>query len=89
MRVPPAVISFGVNIGGRHTDCVTYMMFLRSTKFENSEEECQLNSGTGLIASRAHAGERIDQTLARSEIAHYEAETAGFHIPNFQILAAI
>eukprot|EP00959_Pyramimonas_sp_CCMP1952_P346182 7250822-Pyramimonas_sp.AAC.1 len=25
MRVPPAVINFGVHIGGRHTDGVTYI----------------------------------------------------------------
>eukprot|EP00959_Pyramimonas_sp_CCMP1952_P347762 7284672-Pyramimonas_sp.AAC.1 len=31
MRVPPAVINFGVNIGGRHTEGVTYIMFLLST----------------------------------------------------------
>eukprot|EP00959_Pyramimonas_sp_CCMP1952_P117474 2455653-Pyramimonas_sp.AAC.1 len=64
-------------------------MFLLSTKFENLEEERQLNSGTALIDFRVHAGERIDQTLARFDIARYEAETAGFNIPNFQILAAI
>eukprot|EP00959_Pyramimonas_sp_CCMP1952_P270380 5651989-Pyramimonas_sp.AAC.1 len=44
MRAPPAVISLGVNIGGRHTDGATYIMFLLSTKFENLQEECQLNS---------------------------------------------
>eukprot|EP00959_Pyramimonas_sp_CCMP1952_P188989 3952741-Pyramimonas_sp.AAC.1 len=44
MRVPPAVINFSVNIGGRHTDGATYTMFLLSTKFENLEEERQLNS---------------------------------------------
>eukprot|EP00959_Pyramimonas_sp_CCMP1952_P354812 7432107-Pyramimonas_sp.AAC.1 len=32
------------NIGGRHTDGATYIMFLLSTKFENLEEERQLNS---------------------------------------------
>eukprot|EP00959_Pyramimonas_sp_CCMP1952_P209595 4385216-Pyramimonas_sp.AAC.1 len=35
MGVPPAVINFGVNIGGRRTDGVTYTMFLLSTKSEN------------------------------------------------------
>eukprot|EP00959_Pyramimonas_sp_CCMP1952_P204055 4267477-Pyramimonas_sp.AAC.1 len=64
MRAPPAVISFGVNIGGRHTDGVTYIMFLVSATFEKLEEEHQLNSGTVLIDFRVHAGERIDQTLA-------------------------
>eukprot|EP00959_Pyramimonas_sp_CCMP1952_P080832 1688590-Pyramimonas_sp.AAC.1 len=44
MRAPPAVIDFGVNIGGRHTDRATYIMFLLSTKFENFEEERPLNS---------------------------------------------
>eukprot|EP00959_Pyramimonas_sp_CCMP1952_P120347 2516534-Pyramimonas_sp.AAC.1 len=43
MRAPPAVINFGVNIGGRHTDGVTYIMFLLSTKFENLEEELRLS----------------------------------------------
>eukprot|EP00959_Pyramimonas_sp_CCMP1952_P002478 51226-Pyramimonas_sp.AAC.1 len=86
MRVPPAVINFGVNIGGRHTDGATYIMFLLSTKFDNLEEEHQLNSGTALIDFRVHAGERIDQILALFEVARYEAETAGYHIPNFQIL---
>eukprot|EP00959_Pyramimonas_sp_CCMP1952_P350251 7338201-Pyramimonas_sp.AAC.1 len=88
MRVPPAVINFGVNMGGLHTDGVTYMMFLLSTKFENLEKERQLNSSTA-IDFRVHAGERIEQTLARFEIAQYEAETAGFNIPNFQILTVI
>eukprot|EP00959_Pyramimonas_sp_CCMP1952_P182401 3814028-Pyramimonas_sp.AAC.1 len=58
-------------------------------KFENLEEERQLNSGTALIDFRVHAGERIDQTLARFEIARYEAETAGLNIPIFQILTVI
>eukprot|EP00959_Pyramimonas_sp_CCMP1952_P282707 5908900-Pyramimonas_sp.AAC.1 len=63
MRVPSAFINFGVTIGGRHTDGATYIMFLRSTKFENLEEERQIISGTALIDFRVHAGERIDQTL--------------------------
>eukprot|EP00959_Pyramimonas_sp_CCMP1952_P380418 7969922-Pyramimonas_sp.AAC.1 len=58
-------------------------MFLVSTKFENLEEERQLISGTALIGFRVHAGERIDHTLARVEIARYEAETTGFDIPKF------
>eukprot|EP00959_Pyramimonas_sp_CCMP1952_P004477 93765-Pyramimonas_sp.AAC.1 len=89
MRVPPAVINFGVHIGGRHTDGVTYIMFLFSTMFERLEEERQLNSGTALIGFRIHAGERVDQTLARFGIARDEAETAGSNIPNFQILTVI
>eukprot|EP00959_Pyramimonas_sp_CCMP1952_P303210 6344629-Pyramimonas_sp.AAC.1 len=64
MRVPPVVINFGVNIGGRHTDGATYIAFLLNTKFENLEKERQLNSGTALIDFRVHAGERIDLTLA-------------------------
>eukprot|EP00959_Pyramimonas_sp_CCMP1952_P155191 3247134-Pyramimonas_sp.AAC.1 len=63
MRVPPAVINFGVNIGGRHTDGVIYTMFLRSTNFENLKEKRQFNSGAALIDVGVHAGEeRIDQT---------------------------
>eukprot|EP00959_Pyramimonas_sp_CCMP1952_P108359 2265679-Pyramimonas_sp.AAC.1 len=88
-RGPPAVINFGVNIGGRHTDGATYITLLLGTKFENLEEERQLNSGTALIDFRVNAGERIDQTLARFEIARFEAETAGFNIPIFQILTVI
>ena len=56
MRVPSAVINFGVNIGGRHTDGVTYIMFLLSTKFEHLEDERQLNSGTTLIDFRPRQG---------------------------------
>ena len=89
MRVPSVVINFGVNIGGRHTDAVTYIMFLLSQKFENLEDERQLNSGTALIDFRPRPGERIDQTLARFEIARYEADNAGFQIPNFQLLTVI
>eukprot|EP00959_Pyramimonas_sp_CCMP1952_P087645 1833913-Pyramimonas_sp.AAC.1 len=47
--IPPAVITFGVNMGGRHTDGGTYIMFLLSTNSENLEEERQLNSGTAPI----------------------------------------
>eukprot|EP00959_Pyramimonas_sp_CCMP1952_P215461 4507805-Pyramimonas_sp.AAC.1 len=57
--------------------------------FEKLEEERQLNSGTALVDFRVHAGERIDQTLARFKIARYETETAGFYIPSFQILTGI
>eukprot|EP00959_Pyramimonas_sp_CCMP1952_P044245 924818-Pyramimonas_sp.AAC.1 len=64
-------------------------MFFLSTKFENLEEERQLNSGTALIDFRVHAGERIDQTLARFEIARYEAAAAGLNIPNVKILTVI
>eukprot|EP00959_Pyramimonas_sp_CCMP1952_P213826 4474105-Pyramimonas_sp.AAC.1 len=84
MRVSPAVINCGVNKGGRLTDGAAYIMFLLSAKFENSEEERQLNSGTALIDFRVHAGERIDRTLARFEMARYEAGTADFNIPNFR-----
>eukprot|EP00959_Pyramimonas_sp_CCMP1952_P111239 2327188-Pyramimonas_sp.AAC.1 len=77
MRVPPAVISFGVNIGGRHADGATCIVFLLCTKLEG---ERQLNSGTALIDCRVHAGERSDQTLARFEIARYEAEAAGLNL---------
>eukprot|EP00959_Pyramimonas_sp_CCMP1952_P438197 9173629-Pyramimonas_sp.AAC.1 len=48
-------------------------MFLFSTKFENLEEELQFHPGTALIDFRVHAGERIDQMLARCEIARLEA----------------
>eukprot|EP00959_Pyramimonas_sp_CCMP1952_P233115 4871567-Pyramimonas_sp.AAC.1 len=51
-----------------------------------ADEERQLNSGTAFIDFRVHAGERIDQTLARFEITRYEAETARFNIPKFRIL---
>eukprot|EP00959_Pyramimonas_sp_CCMP1952_P097005 2027711-Pyramimonas_sp.AAC.1 len=64
-------------------------MFLFITEFENFEQKRQRNSGTALIDFRVHAGEGIDQTLARLEIARYEAEAAGFTMPSFQILAAI
>eukprot|EP00959_Pyramimonas_sp_CCMP1952_P417713 8751552-Pyramimonas_sp.AAC.1 len=39
MRVLSAIINFGVNIGGRHNDGVTYVMFLPISKFEHLEEE--------------------------------------------------
>eukprot|EP00959_Pyramimonas_sp_CCMP1952_P369537 7740321-Pyramimonas_sp.AAC.2 len=61
-------------------------MFFLNTKVQNLEEECQLDSGTALMNFRVHAGERIDQTLARFEIARDEAETAGLNIPNLQNL---
>eukprot|EP00959_Pyramimonas_sp_CCMP1952_P229591 4800351-Pyramimonas_sp.AAC.1 len=64
MRVPPAVINFGVNTGGRHADEATCITFLFSTEFENLGDERQPNSGTALVDVRVHAGERIDQTLA-------------------------
>eukprot|EP00959_Pyramimonas_sp_CCMP1952_P326548 6835502-Pyramimonas_sp.AAC.1 len=64
-------------------------MFLPSAKFENLEEERRVSAGTALIDFRVRAGERIDQTLARFEIARYEAETAAFNIPNLQILTVI
>eukprot|EP00959_Pyramimonas_sp_CCMP1952_P452273 9466296-Pyramimonas_sp.AAC.1 len=64
-------------------------MFTFSTKFETLEDERQMNSGTALIDVRVHAGERIDQTLLRFEIARFEAETADFNIPYFGILTVI
>eukprot|EP00959_Pyramimonas_sp_CCMP1952_P211302 4422184-Pyramimonas_sp.AAC.1 len=76
MRVPPAVINFGVNIGGRDTDGITYIMFLCSTKVENLEEERKLNPGTALNDFRVHAGKRIDQTLVGFVIASFEADAA-------------
>eukprot|EP00959_Pyramimonas_sp_CCMP1952_P056751 1185401-Pyramimonas_sp.AAC.1 len=64
-------------------------MFLLSTKFEKLEEERQLNSGTALIDFRVHAGDCIDQTLARFEIARYETEAAGFNVPTFKMVSVI
>eukprot|EP00959_Pyramimonas_sp_CCMP1952_P248573 5195886-Pyramimonas_sp.AAC.1 len=60
LRLPPALITFGVHISGRHTDGATCVMFFLSAKFENLEEERQLNSGTAPIDFRVHAGERTD-----------------------------
>ena len=89
MRVPSAIINYGVNIRGQPTDAITYIMFLLSTKFENLEDERQLTQGTALIDFRIHRGERIDEVLARFEMARLEAEGTGFNIPNFQILTLI
>eukprot|EP00959_Pyramimonas_sp_CCMP1952_P419643 8789568-Pyramimonas_sp.AAC.1 len=61
-------------------------MFLLGAKFEHLEEERQLNSGTALVDFRVHAGRRFDWALAFFEIARFEAEAAGFSVPNFQIL---
>eukprot|EP00959_Pyramimonas_sp_CCMP1952_P061453 1284189-Pyramimonas_sp.AAC.1 len=46
------------------------------------------NSTRGQLSS-TFAPMRIDQTLACFEIARVAAETAGFNVPNFQILAVI
>eukprot|EP00959_Pyramimonas_sp_CCMP1952_P034255 717837-Pyramimonas_sp.AAC.1 len=43
MRSHPAVINLDVNIGGRHTDGVTYIMFLLSTKFETWKRNANSN----------------------------------------------
>ena len=83
------MITYGVDIGGQHTDAVTYIMFLLSVKFENLEDERQLNSGTALLDFRVRDQERFDAALARFEMARYEAEEAGFMMPNFQILTVI
>ena len=64
-------------------------MLLLSSKFENLEDERQLTQGTALIDFRIGRGERIDEVLARFEMARMEAEGAGFNIPNFQILTLI
>ena len=64
-------------------------MFLLSSKLENLEDERQLTQGTALIDFRVGRGERIDEVLARFEMARMEAEGAGFNIPNFQILTLV
>eukprot|EP00959_Pyramimonas_sp_CCMP1952_P004873 102283-Pyramimonas_sp.AAC.2 len=64
-------------------------MFLLNTQFESLEGKRHLNSGTALIEFRVLAGERIDQSLPRFEIAGYEYETAGVNTPDFQILAVM
>ena len=58
-------------------------------KFEHLEDERQLTSGTQLIDFTVPAHERIDVTLARWEMARLEAQSAGFDIPNFQLLTTI
>ena len=89
MRIPSHVINFGVDTQGVHTDPVTYIMFMLSTRFENLEDERQLTQGTALIDFRVQGGERIDITLARFEMARLEADQAGFQMPNFQLLTTI
>ena len=64
-------------------------MFLLSTKFENLEDERQLNFGTALIDFRVERGERIDSVLSRFEIARMEADSAGPHFPTFQMLTLL
>eukprot|EP00959_Pyramimonas_sp_CCMP1952_P057198 1193867-Pyramimonas_sp.AAC.1 len=48
MGEPSGLVNFGVNIGGRHTDGVTYIMLLLSNKFGNLEggmpTECRNDS---------------------------------------------
>ena len=65
------------------------MLFILGAKFENLEDERQLTSGTALLYFRANPNDRIDVTLSRFEMARLEAESVGFPIPNFQLLAVI
>eukprot|EP00959_Pyramimonas_sp_CCMP1952_P147631 3089286-Pyramimonas_sp.AAC.1 len=58
-------------------------------KFERLEDERQLTSGTQPIDFHVPHGERIDVTLARFEMARVEAQSVGFDLPNFQLLATI
>ena len=89
MRVPPDIINYGVQINGVHTDPVTYILFILSTKFERLEDERQLTSGVQLIDFHVPTNERIDVTLTRFEMARMEAQSVGFDIPNFQLLTTI
>eukprot|EP00959_Pyramimonas_sp_CCMP1952_P116148 2428079-Pyramimonas_sp.AAC.1 len=58
-------------------------------KFERLEDERQLTPGTQLIDLHVPHGERIDVTLTRFEMARLEAQSVGFDLPNFQLLANI
>ena len=73
MRIPSNIMNFGVGIEGVRTDPVTCLMFYLSIEFEHLEDERQLQYGTELIDFHVPAGERIDSTLARFEVARLEA----------------
>eukprot|EP00959_Pyramimonas_sp_CCMP1952_P458103 9476066-Pyramimonas_sp.AAC.1 len=89
MGVPPRIIAHGAVVQGQPTDGLTYIMFVLAAKFENLEDERALTLGTQLLDFRVPAGERIDVSLSRFEMARMEAESVGFQIPNFQILTTI
>ena len=85
MRIPSHSIDYGVEINGVRIDPVTYLMFILMDKFEHFEDERQLDQETRLIDFIAHAGERIAATLARFEMARFDAQQIGFDIPRVTI----
>eukprot|EP00959_Pyramimonas_sp_CCMP1952_P247249 5168361-Pyramimonas_sp.AAC.1 len=65
-------------------------MFLLSTKFENLDEERQLNSGAALSLTSESMRENGSTRLwCASRSPPYEAAGAGFNTHNFQIRAVI
>ena len=78
MRIPSNIINFGVEIEGVRAGPVACLMFYLSIKFEHLEDEMQFQSCAELIDFHVPAGEGIDLTLARFEVARLEAQPAGF-----------
>ena len=81
LSLPSAAISFGGSINGVMSDPVAYPIYTLSNRFESLEERI-MRSGTVLLDFQPRPNERIDELLARFDMARQEAASVGAAITN-------
>ena len=89
MNIPPQYIQFGTQINGIPTDPVTYILYILGNRYENTEDERAATDSTMLIDFAMRPGERIDNVLARWDMARHRAARVGVGIDNILTLSML
>ena len=86
MSLPPNATQYGAIINGVQSDPASYVLYSLATHFEALEDERSLRSDALLLDFDCKSGERIDEILARFDLARSEARQVDADITNCQQL---
>ena len=84
MSLPPNTIQQGAIINGAQSDPTSYVLHSLATHLEVLEDERSLRSDALLPDFDCKSGERIDEILARFDLARSEARQVDADIINYQ-----
>ena len=82
-------MTHGAAINGVNTDPVTYLRYGLRNRFEATEDERAMVSGTQILDCMPGPSERIDSLLTRFDMARHETAQVGAGITSFSLLATI
>ncbi len=82
MATPPAAIAMGAAINGVNTDPVTYLLHQIANRYSELEDERTMTMGRAIVDFRRRPDERIDDLLARFDLARADAASVGADLNN-------